>query len=371
MGGSPSNEDRTVDRPRESVLEDSVTQLGKSVLNVFTPASERAVDGPDRRVDRAGRKAVGTPEPIDLQRTTSWAITADFGAGYGYDPGGSPLKGGRGVGVGAALFELVNRETGRAHELNLINFSVGIDLSPIEISTGPPSYTTFETDRPVNFSDFDGLNARVTSANAIAGSVVYLTLWEDDAYFSPRLAYVRMGGWGLSTVGGSVGHGRTIVKYGSGERSGVVPLVLKVPPSDPPPPPPLFDIHMAAMEGPRIDVPNELLFEFDSASLRADAIEPLRYLADLLNNRLRKPVDIEGHTDSIGSPEYNLGLSRRRAETVKRWFVEQGVYGAEDFEIHAYGETQPIAPNTNPDGTDNPEGRKKNRRVTIRAAWNF
>lgn len=51
--------------------------------------------------------------------------------------------------------------------------------------------------------------------------------------------------------------------------------------------------------------------------------------------------------------------------------VERNVYGAEYFTVHSYGDTQPIAPNTNPDGSDNPEGRKENRRVTIRAAWNF
>ena len=308
-----------------------------------------------------------------MQRTTSWAIAADFGAGYGHDPGGSPLKGGPGAGVGVAIFELVNRETGRAHTLNLVNFNVGVDLSPIDLSSsqGPPSYTTFETDRAVSFADFDGVGVRVTSANAIAGSIVYLTLWEAEAYFSPRLAYVRMGGWGLSTLGGGVGHGVTTITYGSGERSGLVPLVLKIQPPDVPRGPRLVDIRTAAMEGPRIDVPNELLFDFDSAALRPAAVEPLRYLADLLNNRLREPVDTEGHTDSVGSAEYNRELSRRRAETVKRWFVEQQVHGAEDFKIRAYGDTQPIAPNTNPDGSDNPDGRAKNRRVTIRAAWNF
>lgn len=371
MSETPSNEDRVVDRARETAVKDRVTRLGESVLNVFSSSPGQAVEGPNQRVERAGRKAVGTPEPRDLQRTTSWAITADVSAGYGHEPGGSPLKGGRGAGVGTAVFELVNRETGRAHELHLINFSVGVDISPIDLSTGPPNYTTFETDRPVNFADFDGVGARVTSANAIVGSIVYLTLWEDEAYFSPRLAYVRMGGWGLNTLGGSFGHGVTNVHYGSGERSGLVPLILTVPPSDPPPPEPLFSIRTAAMEGPRIDIPNELLFEFDSATLRSGAIEPLQYLADLLNNRLREPVEIEGHSDSIGSAEYNLQLSKRRAETVKRWFVEQGVYRAEDFNIRAFGETRPIAPNTNPDGSDNPDGREANRRVTIRATWNF
>lgn len=381
MSGNRSNEDRVVDGPRERALEDRVTQLGKAAIELFGTPSHRAVDDPERNVKRAGGKAVEPPEPIDMQRSRNWAITADFSAGYGHSPGGSllgspeavkeALKGGPGAGVGAAIFELVNRETGRAHTLNLISLDVGIDIFPIDLSTGPPSYTKFRTDRPVNFADFDGVGARITSANAIVGSIVYLTLWEDKAYFSPRLAYVRMGGWGLSTFGGSFGHGVTTVEYGSGERSGLVPLVLNIQPPDPPRDPRLVSIRTAAMESPRVNVPNEFLFDFDSTALRPDAIEPLRYLADLLNNRLRKPVDIEGHTDSTGSSEYNLELSRRRAETVKRRFIGQNVYGAENFKVHAYGETRPIAANTNPDGSDNPEGRAENRRVTVRAAWNF
>lgn len=371
MSTNRSNGDRVVDEPGERALEDNVTRLGMAALELFGVPSHQAVDDPERTVKRAGGKAVGPPDRIDMQRTRSWAITADFSAGYGHDPSSSPLKGGRGAGVGASIFELVNRETGRAHKLQLRSLDVGIDIFPIDLSTGPPSYTMFKTDRPVNFADFSGVGARVTSANAIVGSIVYLTLWKDKAYFSPRLAYVRMGGWGLNTLGGNVGHGVTTVEYGSGERSGLVPLVLNVQPPDRPRDPRLVDIRTSAMESPRIDVPNEILFDFDSAALRSDATEPLLYLADLLNNRLRKPVDIEGHTDSIGSPEYNMMLSRRRAEAVKKWFTDEDVVGAENFKVRAYGETQPIASNTNPDGSDNPEGRKQNRRVTIRAAWNF
>lgn len=367
MSANRSNGDRVVEGPREEVLEDRVTQLGKSALSYFTTASQQAVGEPDRQLKKSGRKAVGTPQSVDMQRTRNWAISADISAGYSLES--KKRKGG--PGIATTVFELVNRETGRAHALNLINLPAGIDLFPIDLSSGPPSYTMFRTDQPVNFADFEGLGARVTSANAIAGSVVYLTLWEDMAYFSPRLAYVRMGGWGLSTLGASVGHGVTTITYGSGERAGLVPLVLNLQPPDRPRDPRLASIRTAAMESPRINVPNEILFDFDSAELKPDATEALLYLADLLNNRLRKPVDIEGHTDSIGSATYNMELSRQRAETVQRWFIQQNVHGAEDFKIHALGETQPLESNTNPDGSDNPEGRKKNRRVTIRAAWNF
>jgi outer membrane protein OmpA-like peptidoglycan-associated protein len=59
---------------------------------------------------------------------------------------------------------------------------------------------------------------------------------------------------------------------------------------------------------------------------------------------------------------YNLALSRRRAETVARELIGQGLH-RERVTIQAYGEARPVAPNLNPDGTDNPAGRARNRRV--------
>ena len=73
---------------------------------------------------------------------------------------------------------------------------------------------------------------------------------------------------------------------------------------------------------------------------------------------------IEGHTDSKGSSEANLALSKKRAESVRNWLVnEKGISAT--ITTEGLGETRPVAPNRNPDGTDNPEGRQKNRRVTI------
>jgi photosystem I P700 chlorophyll a apoprotein A2 len=355
---------QVVDQPREAALADRVTQLGRAALGSIVTASQQAVAGPDGHVGTAGRRAIGTPKQVDMKRTKLWAIAPDTGAGF--------------LGSGIELFELVNRETGRAHTLNLVHLGISPPdvkslLKNVGFSTGAgiTSYTKFRTDRPVNFGDFEGCGARVTQASVVAASVVYLTLWEDTAYLSPRFLYVRMGGWGLSTPGAGFGHGVTTISYGDGKRSGPVELVLVLPPSDRPRAPRLASIRNAAMESPKIDIPNELLFDFDSVALQAEATEPLRYLAHLLNNRLEGPVDIEGHTDSIGAPEYNMKLSRRRAEAVKQWFVDEGVYDADEFRTHPYGETKPVSPNTNPDGSDNPEGRQENRRVTIRAAWNF
>jgi len=73
---------------------------------------------------------------------------------------------------------------------------------------------------------------------------------------------------------------------------------------------------------------------------------------------------IIGHTDSIGTEKANFDLGLRRAKNAARYFQELGVT-AEIVPI-SKGETQPVAPNSNPDGSDNPEGRQKNRRVNFK-----
>ncbi|WP_254862185.1 OmpA family protein [Halovivax gelatinilyticus] len=351
--------ERAVEEPKRRALADNATGPVEGITNFAQERHERALERADDGIDETDC-AIGRPTHEDLRRTRSWAISADFSADVSW----------RGPGIGAEIFELVNRETGRAHEIRMIPLGVGFDISPIGLSSGPPNYTLFRTDEPVNFTDFHGVGARVTGMRALVGSVTYLTLWGDMAYFSDRLAYVRMSGWGLNTAGPSLAHGVTRLCYGDGEPTGLVPRVLNLPPRDPPRPPREPHFRVPAMEDERIDVPNDVLFAFDSAELSSGADDTLTHLADLLNNRLRKPVDIEGHTDSIGDPDYNMDLSIRRAEAVKAWFVDDEVYGAEAFTVRGKGETDPVAPNTHDDGSDNPEGRAKNRRVTIRAVWN-
>ena len=72
---------------------------------------------------------------------------------------------------------------------------------------------------------------------------------------------------------------------------------------------------------------------------------------------------ITGHTDSKGSDAYNQRLSLARAQAVKNWFEAKGLQ--QNYQLEGLGATRPIAPNTHPDGSDNPEGRAQNRRVEI------
>lgn len=107
-----------------------------------------------------------------------------------------------------------------------------------------------------------------------------------------------------------------------------------------------------------------LYFEYDRAELHPRAQKQLEIVAGLLKSDPTKKLHIEGHTDDKGTDDYNLQLSRSRAETVKRQLGALGV--SEDQVITvALGKAQPLSPNQKADGTDDPEGRSKNRRAEI------
>lgn len=114
-----------------------------------------------------------------------------------------------------------------------------------------------------------------------------------------------------------------------------------------------------------IDLPTDVLFEFDQATLRPAAVNVLQRAADLIRERKVAAVKIYGHTDGRGKPDYNIKLSYQRAEAVRDWLAGEGKLGQVAFRVEGFGATQPVAPNANADGSDNPEGRQQNRRVTI------
>jgi hypothetical protein len=85
----------------------------------------------------------------------------------------------------------------------------------------------------------------------------------------------------------------------------------------------------------------------------------------MIENAGPHPVVIEGHTDSVGTDEYNQELSERRAERVRNWLLEHRVVERRAVSTIGFGEKKPVAPNTKPDGKDNPPGRALNRRVEV------
>ena len=105
-------------------------------------------------------------------------------------------------------------------------------------------------------------------------------------------------------------------------------------------------------------------FEFDSDKLTTEATKRLDNVVNALKGSPDIEVRIEGHTDSRGTDAYNLKLSDDRAASVRKYLVDHGVDSGR-LTSKGYGESQPVAPNAEPDGSDNPEGRAKNRRVEL------
>jgi OmpA-OmpF porin, OOP family len=121
-------------------------------------------------------------------------------------------------------------------------------------------------------------------------------------------------------------------------------------------------VPVGASCGTVITLGDEVLFDFDKADLRPEAAPILDEIAAYLVST-GVSIQINGHTDAIGTDEYNQGLSERRADAVWAALQSRGVVAAAD--VRGFGETQPVAPNDNPDGSDNPSGRQLNRRVEI------
>ncbi len=109
----------------------------------------------------------------------------------------------------------------------------------------------------------------------------------------------------------------------------------------------------------------DVLFDFDKAEIEPEAEPTLDKVGIVIAQFAEGEVLIEGHTDSKGSPDLNLELSKRRAEAVKDWLVKKKGIPESNITTRGFGETKPVAPNTNPDGSDNPQGRQQNRRVEI------
>ena len=107
-----------------------------------------------------------------------------------------------------------------------------------------------------------------------------------------------------------------------------------------------------------------ILFGFDKSTIQPESYSDLEKLTEILKKAPNKRVEISGHTDNKGPEAYNQQLSERRAKAVVNYLVKRGIK-KERLVAKGYGESRPFAPNVYPDGTDNPKGRKKNRRTEI------
>ncbi|NQV52139.1 MAG: PD40 domain-containing protein [Flavobacteriales bacterium] len=108
-----------------------------------------------------------------------------------------------------------------------------------------------------------------------------------------------------------------------------------------------------------------ILFDFDRSFLRDESVRELNKVGSYMSNKTEVELRIDGHADWMGSEEYNLALSEKRAKTAYNYLLEQGI-GDARLTYQFFGESVPIAPNTQADGNDNPDGRQLNRRCEFK-----
>ncbi len=107
-----------------------------------------------------------------------------------------------------------------------------------------------------------------------------------------------------------------------------------------------------------------MYFEYNMSTVKKEAKESLDLLYNFLAKNKGVKIELSGHTDSRGNEGYNLELSQDRAESVRDIMIERGI-APNRITAKGYGESIPIAPNEKADGSDNPKGRRLNRRTEI------
>lgn len=109
-------------------------------------------------------------------------------------------------------------------------------------------------------------------------------------------------------------------------------------------------------EGIKVEFNEKILFDFSKSDIGDSAKKNLNALVSILNKYPNTNIEIQGHTDSRGTDEYNMGLSERRAQTVKSYLQSQGIDPAR-MTTKGFGESAPAYSN------DTQEGMAQNRRV--------
>lgn len=292
-------------------------------------------------------------QPIDDKRSSSWSIAFLSSVSGGY----------RKVGGALAVFDLVNMETFRAHRMTWSGIGKAGGKLPIGGSTRDTGYRDFKTSRPVNFSDFDGKTAEVDFSDRLVHSKRSITFYDG----LKELAEVSISGWGPSVPGGIEGKGTLDIYFSDGRPVGTPRFIPKIKYPDYVLPPD-YEV-VVSDDAVAITLPDKVLFDFDRDWLHYQASYALNDVLKFINSKPGfSKIQIEGHTDSKERvPGYNMDLSRRRAQTVLDYFKKYGSWldSKYTYEARWYGASRPAAPNSLPNGADNPKGREKNRRVEI------
>jgi outer membrane protein OmpA-like peptidoglycan-associated protein len=170
---------------------------------------------------------------------------------------------------------------------------------------------------------------------------------EDDE----RAAGIAIGAGAGAVIGGLIGYALASEE-------------VEPPPPPPPPPPPAPEpAPRAAEPEPTRIILRGVNFDYDKSNIKSEFAPILDEAAQTLKDNPDINVRISGHTDSIGSDEYNQRLSERRAQAVKQYLVSKGIASSR-LSTEGRGEREPIAQNTK-NGRDNPDGRAMNRRAEL------
>ena len=119
------------------------------------------------------------------------------------------------------------------------------------------------------------------------------------------------------------------------------------------------DINVADVKENATITLNNVFFDFDKAVLKPESFPELNRIRDLMKEKTGMQIEIDGHTDAVGTDEYNMGLSERRARAVINYLAEQGIEKAR-LNVKYFGESQPL------DSNETVSGRRKNRRVEFK-----
>jgi outer membrane protein OmpA-like peptidoglycan-associated protein len=110
---------------------------------------------------------------------------------------------------------------------------------------------------------------------------------------------------------------------------------------------------------------DNVYYDFDKATLKTASHASLDKLVDMMNAHPDIVIELSAHTDSVGNETYNQRLSEARAQSCVAYLIKKGI-DKNRLQAKGYGSTQPIAPNTREDGSDNAEGRQVNRRTEFK-----
>ena len=189
------------------------------------------------------------------------------------------------------------------------------------------------------------------SWSAASGPPPYADAWDPAAVAAAEAAVARLGPKTFLEIQATVLDIKGMATGIGGGTSGIVATVQQVRQA-------MQDLGATetAIEV-RVDLPADVLFDFDKATIRPDAAQALGKLATVIRGFPSAQVLLEGHTDSVGNDAYNQSLSERRADAVKVWLVGKESLDAARFRTQGFGETKPVASN------DTDQGRQKNRRV--------